>query len=115
MLICTTSKNQHNLDQVIEILNSHFGRLLIDTGDGEGEYMPDIKWKADVTIRRFADGEILPTFDQSISDHDLVIIGSTEQPHDNIFEIVLIADAARRSGARRIILISPYFGYSRSI
>lgn len=99
MLICATSKWSNELEQVLEALKLYSDSTSIR--------------KVDLTIQKFADGEILPTFNECISDQDLVIIGSTDQPHENIFEMVMIVDAARRSRASRIIVIIPYFGYAR--
>lgn len=99
MLICSTSKWFESLKEVQGLLESSYKTKI---------------GRADLEIKKFADGEILPVFKDTVRDQDLIIIGSTEQPHDNIFELILIIDAARRSSVNKITLIIPYFGYSRS-
>jgi ribose-phosphate pyrophosphokinase len=67
----------------------------------------------EVTIRNFSDGEIYVRFEQSIRGADLFIIQSTQPPADNIMELMLLIDAARRASAARITAVIPYFGYAR--
>jgi len=98
MLICSTSKWFESLKEIQELLST--------------VYKTNIN-RADLEIKKFADGEILPIFKDTVRDQDLVIIGSTDQPHDNIFELILIIDAARRASVNKITLITQYFGYSR--
>jgi len=67
--------------------------------------------KMDVTI--FADGERQPRIGQSIRGDDVFIIQSTYAPADNIMELLLMVDAAKRSSAKTINVVVPYFGYAR--
>lgn len=64
-------------------------------------------------IKRFADGEIFPHFTESIRGYDIHLIQSTYPPADNLLELLLTTDAARRASANSISLIIPYFGYAR--
>ena len=64
-------------------------------------------------LKRFADGEIFPHFLESIRGHDIYLIQSTYAPADNLLELLLSVDAARRASANSISLIIPYFGYAR--
>ena len=64
-------------------------------------------------IAKFNDGEIQPVIKQSIRGEYVFIIGSTFQPHDNLMEMLLIIDAARRASAGYICCVMPYFGYAR--
>ena len=66
-----------------------------------------------VTIRKFADGEIFVRIDENVRGRDLFIIQSTTAPADNIVELLLLIDAARRASAARINAVIPYFGYAR--
>jgi ribose-phosphate pyrophosphokinase len=66
-----------------------------------------------VTIKKFADGEIFVRIDENVRGRDLFIIQSTTAPGDNIIELLLIIDAARRASAARIHAVVPYFGYAR--
>jgi ribose-phosphate pyrophosphokinase len=67
----------------------------------------------EVTIRKFADGEIFVRIDDNVRGRDLFIIQSTTAPGDNIIELLLLIDAARRASAARINAVIPYFGYAR--
>lgn len=98
MLICSTSKWFDSLKEIQELLST--------------VYKTNIN-RADLDIKRFADGEILPIFKDTVRDQSLIIVGSTEQPHDNIFELILIIDAARRASVNKITLLIPSMGYSR--
>jgi ribose-phosphate pyrophosphokinase len=66
-----------------------------------------------VTIRRFADGEIFVRVDENVRGRDTFIIQPTHSPADNILELLLLIDAARRASAARITAVVPYFGYAR--
>jgi ribose-phosphate pyrophosphokinase len=66
-----------------------------------------------VTIKKFADGEIFVRVDENVRGRDLFIIQSTTAPGDNIIELLLLIDAARRASAARINAVIPYFGYAR--
>lgn len=68
----------------------------------------------DVTVSRFSDGEFSPSFDESVRGCDVFIIQSTFAPVDNLFELLLLIDAARRASAHYITAVIPYFGYARS-
>ena len=66
-----------------------------------------------VTIKKFADGEIFVRIDENVRGRDLFIIQSTCPPSDNVLELLLLLDAARRASAARITAVIPYFGYAR--
>lgn len=68
---------------------------------------------AKTTVTRFSDGEIFVRIDENIRGSDLFIIQSTNPPADNILEMLLLIDAARRASAHRITCVLPYFGYAR--
>ncbi len=68
---------------------------------------------ADITIRRFADGEIFVRINENARGRDVFIIQPTTSPADNIMELLLLIDAARRASAARITAVVPYFGYAR--
>ncbi|MCL4105815.1 UNVERIFIED_CONTAM: hypothetical protein GTU68_012453 [Idotea baltica] len=67
----------------------------------------------DITITRFADGEIEPSYNESVRGDTLFLIQSTFGPAENLMELLLMIDAARRASARRIVVVMPYFGYAR--
>ena len=66
-----------------------------------------------VTIRDFADGEIFVRIDANARGRDVFIIQPTVAPAENIMELLLMTDAARRASAARITAVLPYFGYAR--
>jgi len=66
-----------------------------------------------VTIRNFADGEIFVRIDRNARGRDVFIIQPTTAPADNIMELLLLIDAAKRASAARVTAVVPYFGYGR--
>ncbi len=64
-------------------------------------------------VTRFKDGEIRVQIKESVRGHDVFIIQSTEPPGDNLLELLLLIDAAKRASAKRITAVIPYFGYAR--
>ncbi len=67
----------------------------------------------DVTISKFSDGEFQPSFNESIRGCDVFIVQSTNQPTDNLMELLLMVDAARRASAHYITAVVPYYGLAR--
>jgi ribose-phosphate pyrophosphokinase len=67
----------------------------------------------DVTIRRFADGEIFVRIDENVRGRDVFIIQPTNPPAENIMELLLLIDAAKRASAARVTAVVPYYGYAR--
>lgn len=66
------------------------------------------------TIRRFADMEISVEIQENIRGEDVFVMQSTSYPaNDNLMELLLILDALKRSSARRVTAVIPYFGYAR--
>lgn len=65
------------------------------------------------TTLRFKDGEFEPCFEESIRGDDVFIIQSTFPPSDNLMELLLMIDAAKRASAKRIVAVIPYFGWAR--
>jgi len=66
------------------------------------------------TVRRFADMEIFVEIQENVRGSDVFIIQSTSFPaNDHLMELLIITDALRRSSARRITAVIPYFGYAR--
>ena len=66
------------------------------------------------TVKRFADKEIFVEIHDNVRGEDVYIVQSTSYPaNDNLMELLILADALRRSSARRITAVIPYFGYAR--
>jgi ribose-phosphate pyrophosphokinase len=69
--------------------------------------------QAKTTITRFADGEIFVRIDENVRGNDVFILQPTNPPAENIMELLLLIDAAKRASAARITCVMPYYGYSR--
>ncbi len=79
---------------------------------GRIENKPDFKLgKSSVVV--FSDGEFQPSFDESIRGHHVFIVQSTMPPTDNLMELLLMIDAAKRASAHKVIAVIPYFGWAR--
>ena len=66
-----------------------------------------------VTFSKFSDGEFQPSFEQTVRGDDVFIIQSTIPPTENLMELLMMIDAAKRASARKIIAVIPYFGFAR--
>ncbi|MBI4542446.1 MAG: ribose-phosphate pyrophosphokinase [Gemmatimonadetes bacterium] len=66
-----------------------------------------------VTIRRFGDGELFVKIDENVRGQDVYIVQPTNPPAENLMELLLLIDAARRASAARITAVIPYYGYAR--
>jgi ribose-phosphate pyrophosphokinase len=67
----------------------------------------------DVKVSVFSDGEFQPSFEETVRGQDVFIVQSTMPPTENLFELLLLIDAAKRASARKIIAVIPYFGFAR--
>ncbi len=65
------------------------------------------------TVSRFSDGEFQPVLEETVRGCDVFIVQSTTPPADNLLELLLMVDAAKRASARQIIAVMPYFGFAR--
>jgi len=66
-----------------------------------------------VLFSRYSDGEFQPSFEESIRGARIFIIGSTHPSSENLMEMLLMPDAAKRASARHITAVMPYFGWAR--
>lgn len=67
----------------------------------------------EVTVSRFSDGEFQPSFEETVRGELVFIIQSTFPPADNLLELLMLVDAAKRASAKRIVAVIPYFGFAR--
>ena len=65
------------------------------------------------SVIEFADGEFEPSFDETIRGSDVFIVQSTMPPAENLMELLLMIDAAKRASANSIVAVLPYFGFAR--
>ena len=87
------------------------GRSNPGLASGIAEYLNIPLGKID--IQTFSDGELLVAFEENIRNEDVFIIQSTNPPAENILELLLMLDAARRASASNVVAVIPYFGYGR--
>ena len=87
---CTQSK------ELSKVISEHFGQEL-----------------GNVNFSRYSDGEFQPSFEESVRGARIFIIGSTHPSSDNLMEMLLMLDAAKRASARHITAVIPYFGWAR--
>ena len=67
----------------------------------------------DIDVGRFEDGEVSVKFNENIRGSDVFIVQATGAPADNLMELLVMLDAAKRASARRVTAVMPYFGYAR--
>jgi len=67
----------------------------------------------DLSIQRFADAELGPSFNESIRGCAVFLIQSTNPPAENLMELMLMVDAAKRASAASVTVVMPYYGYAR--
>lgn len=93
MKIFAGNSNQQLAEDICSYLNLHLGKS---------------------SVRRFADGEIFVEIQENVRGEDVFVVQSTSFPaNDNLMELLIMIDAFRRSSARRITAVLPYFGYAR--
>src|SRR5512142_1175738 len=99
--------------------NHHFyGPMLMLAGTSNRPLAEEIAERmelplGEVTIQRFADGEIFVRIDQNARGRDVYIIQPTSPPADHLMELLLLVDAAKRASAARVTVVVPYYGYAR--
>ena len=64
-------------------------------------------------VTKFSDGEFAVSYEESIRGHDVFLVQSTFPNSDNLMELLLMIDAAKRASARHVIAVIPYFGWAR--
>ncbi|MBD1428265.1 MULTISPECIES: ribose-phosphate pyrophosphokinase [Sphingobacterium] len=95
-----------------------FNTVKLFAGSGTQELAEKIaqsygKALGEKTLSKFSDGEIQPFYNESVRGADVFLIQSTNQPTDNLFELLLMIDAAKRASAHYITAVVPYFGFAR--
>ena len=90
--VFSCSKTRHLAEQICQNLGCPLGNMI---------------------ITHFADGEFAVSFEESIRGNDVFLVQSTFPNSDNLMELLLMIDAAKRASARSIIAVIPYFGWAR--
>lgn len=97
---------------------SRFNSIKLFSGTGSMKLAEKIaqangKSLGEMVITKFSDGEFQPSFNESVRGCDVFLIQSTNAPADNLMELLLMIDAAKRASAHYIIAVIPYFGLAR--
>jgi ribose-phosphate pyrophosphokinase len=92
--------------------------LMLLSGTGNRELAERISEElgrplCDVTVKRFADGEIFVRINENVRGRDVFLIQPTNPPAANILELLILLDAAKRASAARVTAVVPYYGYGR--
>lgn len=92
-------------------------RLLVFTGSSNHELTKEVCTyigvkEAQITISKFADGEIHLKSEENVRGKEVFVIQSTNPPAENIIELLIMIDALRRASAEKITVIIPYYGYA---
>ena len=66
-----------------------------------------------VRTQKFSDGEFTVSIEETIRGKEVIIVQSTFPPSDNLLELLMLIDAAKRASAKRIVAVMPYFGFAR--
>ena len=93
------------------IVSIFSGRATRYLADKIAEYYGKPLGTCNVTV--FSDGEFQPCFEENLRGRDVFLIQSTFPPTENLMELLMMIDAAKRASARRIIAVMPYFGFAR--
>ena len=93
------------------IVSIFSGRATRYLADKIAEYYGKPLGTCNVTV--FSDGEFQPSFEENLRGRDVFLIQSTFPPTENLMELLMMVDAAKRASARRIIAVIPYFGFAR--
>ena len=93
------------------IVSIFSGRATRYRADKIAEYYGKPLGTCNVTV--FSDGEFQPSFEENLRGRDVFLIQSTFPPTENLMELLMMIDAAKRASARRIIAVIPYFGFAR--
>ena len=67
----------------------------------------------DMQVTQFSDGEFEPSFEETVRGQDVFLVQSTMPPTENLFELLLLIDAAKRASANSVVAVIPYFGFAR--
>lgn len=103
-----SNQSLYNMMVDVKLFSTTNSRYLSEKiADFYGQPLGDLK------IQRFSDGEMQPVINESVRGSFVFFITSTCQPHENLIELLLTIDAAKRASAGYITAVIPYFGYAR--
>ncbi len=94
----------------------HANQLFVGNGSPElGQKIAEFYGQGlgEIKLQKFSDGEMAPYYNESVRGANVFLIQSTMAPSDNLIELCLMIDAAKRASAYKAIAVIPYFGYAR--
>ncbi|MFW5947696.1 MAG: ribose-phosphate diphosphokinase [Gemmatimonadota bacterium] len=99
-------------------VNNFYGPMMLLSGTANRPLAEEIASAieiplSDTTVSRFADGEIFVRLNQNARGRDVFIVQPSPPPAENIMELLLLTDAAKRASATRVTAVMPYYGYAR--
>ncbi len=99
-------------------INPMSGKMMLLSGTANRPLAESIAKKlggslCNLTIERFADGEIFVSIDENVRGREIFIVQPTNPPSENIVELLLLIDAAKRASAATVTAVVPYYGYAR--
>jgi ribose-phosphate pyrophosphokinase len=102
------------MDSEIKIFSGRSNRQLAEKIVGYMSRRLDVERRLGaLEIKKFSDGEIWVKYGENVRGSDVYLVQSTNPPAENLMELLIMLDAAKRASAKRITAIIPYFGYAR--
>ncbi|MDD2387459.1 MAG: ribose-phosphate pyrophosphokinase [Bacteroidales bacterium] len=105
------SANRELAKQIVKGYNKSQAKMHIEAGNSE-ETIKDYELGKS-SFMRFSDGEFITSLDETVRGCTVFLIQSTFPPVDNLFELMLMIDAAKRASAYKVVAVIPYFGFAR--
>ena len=105
--------HSHRMEVFACRASEDFGRKVVDFLNSKMSPEEAPCHLGELEVTPFSDGEFQPIFKESVRGATVYIIQSTVPPADNLMELLLTIDAAKRASADKVIAVMPYFGYAR--
>lgn len=103
----TTKKFKYNMPEVKIFSGTNTAELASRIAKAYGQELGEL------TLSKFSDGELSPSYNESIRGCNVFLIQSTNPSADNLMELCLMIDAAKRASAYKVCAVIPYYGYAR--
>ncbi len=106
-------QNEHRMELFACRASENFAAKVVNEINSLGPIGSDVLKLGEYEVSQFSDGEFQPSFNQSVRGATVFIIQSTFPSSDNLMELLLAIDAAKRASADKVIAVMPYFGWAR--
>ena len=104
---------EHRMELFACKASRDFACKVVESLNKIGERYGDKYHLGDSEVTHFSDGEFVPSFTDSVRGATVFVVQSTFPPTDNLMELLLTIDAAKRASADKVIAVMPYFGWAR--